>query len=133
KSAAWHARTRARAAGRPRHEQEAGACIQADAGIRPSRRAGSIRHGPRDIGGVGCAKAIPMNPFVRILIWIVVGPYWALPALIIGAMLAIGVGIWWLVILGWGDLPFWCVIAAAAVTGGLTLHMIIELSILTRR
>lgn len=74
-----------------------------------------------------------MNRLVRILIWIVVGPNWALPALIIGAMLAIGVGIWWLVILGWGDLLFWCAIAAAVVTGGLTLHMVIELSILTRR
>jgi len=74
-----------------------------------------------------------MNWFVRILIWIVVAHYWTLPALLIGGCLALVIGLWWLVTLGWGDVLFWVAIAAGVITGGLTLYMVVEMLILTRR
>jgi hypothetical protein len=58
---------------------------------------------------------------------------WALPVLIYGSGLAIGIGTWWLAAQGWGDVLIWGAIVAGVVIGALTLHMIIQLSILTRK
>jgi len=77
-------------------------------------------------------ESLGMRLLMRILVWLT-QHYWALPALIIGGALAIVIGIWWLVTLGWGDLLFWVAIAAGIIVGGLTLHMIIEVSILMRK
>lgn len=77
-------------------------------------------------------ESLGMRLLMPILVWLA-EHYWALVVVIYGSGLAIGLGVWWLAAQGWGDVLIGCAIVAGIIVSALTLHMIIEVSILTRR
>src|SRR5690606_14648662 len=70
--------------------------------------------------------------WMRILGWLMTR-YWALVVVVYGSSLAIGLGVWWLAAQGWGDVLIWGGIVAGVIVGGLMLHLIVDLSIRTRK